>query len=299
MKKNTLFIIGNGFDMFHGLPTHTSNFCEILSSKRVDGDIDNALEIFLNYGVDWGEYENSLGKMNLDEIEEQNLTMPDYLSDHESDRDGTIFNMESYLSDLSFVIEENLSEMVENANELLYDTEAKLNNVFMENDAILSFNYTSTLEELYEIEGIPILHIHGYFEDNDGLLFGYREGKNADEYRKYHFDPLDDSRDYYVDSQREKIVMFYENWRKNIQLNKLKEFLNNIHNIDRICVMGHSMSYVDGEYMELIEEILSPSKWYISQHNNSPSKEALGYYSFANKVVFYSLNDLTKPHVRI
>lgn len=299
MKKNTLFIIGNGFDMFHGLPTHTSNFCEILSSKKVDGDIDNALEIFMNYGVDWGEYENSLSKMNLDEIEEQNLTMPDYLSDHESDRDGTIFNMESYLSDLSFVIEESLSEMVENANELLYDTEAKLNNMFMKNDAILSFNYTSTLEELYEIEGIPILHIHGYFEDNDELLFGYREGKNADEYRKYHFDPLDDSRDYYVDSQREKIVMFYENWRKNIQLDKLKEFLNNIHNIDQICVMGHSMSYVDGEYMELIEEILSPSKWYISQHNNYPGKEALGSYSFANRVVFYSLNDLTKPPVRI
>lgn len=299
MNKNTLFIIGNGFDIYHGLPTSTCDFCNILSSKYVDGDVGNALEIFMNYGVDWGEYENSLSMLDLDEIEEQNLNMPDYMSDHEGDRDGTIFYMESYLSDLNSVIEESLFEMVGKANEHLFDKEAIIKNVFKEKDAVLSFNYTSTLEELYGIQGIPILHIHGYFKNNDKLLFGYREGKNAEEYRKCHFDPLDDSRDYYVDSQREEIVRFYGNWRKNIQLEKLSKFLHNIHNIDQIFVMGHSMSYVDGKYMELIEEIISPSKWYISQYEDSPSKEELGSYSFANKVVFYSLSDLNELSVEI
>lgn len=299
MKKNTLFIIGNGFDIHHGLPTRTCDFCDILSRKNVDGDFENALEIFMNYGVDWGEYENSLRMLDLNEIEEQNLTMPDYLSDHEGDRDGTIFNMESYLSNLNSVIEESLLEMVEKANEYLFDKEAIIKNVFKKNDAILSFNYTSTLEELYEIQGIPILHIHGYLKNNDKLLFGYREGKNAEEYRKYHFDSLDDSRDYYIDSQREEIIRFYENWRKNIKLGELSEFLHNIHNIEQICVMGHSMSYVDSEYMELIEEIISPSRWYISQYKESPSIGELSSYSFANKVVFYSLSDLAELPVGI
>lgn len=268
---NTLFIIGNGFDRYHDLPTSTCDFCNILSSKNVDGDVENALEIFMNYGVDWGEYENSLSMLDLDEIEKQHLTMPDYMSDHEGDRDGTIFYMESYLSDLNSVIEESLSEMVENANDQLFVKEAKIKNVFKKNDAILSFNYTSTLEELYEIEGIPILHIHGYLENNDELLFGYRDGKNAKEYRKNHFDPTDDSRDYYVDAQREEIIGFYENWRKNIQLKELEKFLHKIQQIDQIYVMGHSMSYVDGEYMEMIDRILSPSRWHISQFDNSPS----------------------------
>lgn len=299
MEKNTLFIIGNGFDLYHGLQTSTCDFCDILSSKNVDGDTENALEIFMNYGVDWGEYENSLKMLDLDEIEVQNLNMPDYLSDRESDRDGTIFNMERYLSYLNSVIEESLFEMVKMANEQLYDKKAKIKNVFKKNDAILSFNYTSTLEELYRIDGIPILHIHGYLKNNNNLLFGYREGKNAEEYRKKHFNPSDDSRDYYVDSQREEIVRFYENWRKNIQLNELNAFLHNIHNIDQIYVMGHSMSYVDSEYMELIEKVLSPSKWYISQYDNSPSKGNLCYYSFANKIIFYSLNDLAELPVKI
>ena len=105
INMNTLFIIGNGFDRYHDLPTSTCDFCNILSSKNVDGDVENALEIFVNYGVDWGEYENSLSMLDLDEIEKQHLTMPDYMSDHEGDRDGTIFYMESYLSDLNSVIE--------------------------------------------------------------------------------------------------------------------------------------------------------------------------------------------------
>lgn len=294
MENNTLFIIGNGFDMFHGLPTSTNDFCNILSSKNVDGDVENALETFMNYGVDWGEYENSLSKLDLNEIEQQHLAMPDYMSDHEGDRDGSIFYMENYLSDLNSVIRNSLYEMVEKANDQLVDTKAKIKNVFKKNDAILSFNYTSTLEELYRIEGVPILHIHGYYNKCEELLFGYREGKNAEEYRNKYLDPTDDSRDYYVDAQREQIIGFYENWRKNIQLNELVNFLYNLHNIDQICVMGHSMSYVDSEYMEVVERILKPKKWYISQYNGSPSFEELVSYSFGNKIQFYSLNKLHK-----
>lgn len=289
---NTLFIIGNGFDLYHGLPTSTYDFCEILSNKNIDGEIERALEIFMNYGVDWGNYENSLSMLDLDEIEERNLSMPDYMSDHEGDRDRTFLKMRGYLNSLTFSIKESLSEMVKIANEQLFDEKARFKNIFNKKDAILSFNYTSTLEELYRIEGVPILHIHGYFDNKEELLFGYKDGKNAEEYRRLHFNQFDDSRDFYVDSQREYIARFYESWRKEIQLKKLLIFLHNIQNIDQICVMGHSMSYVDSEYMELIENKLSPSKWYISQYNNSPSYMELSFYSFAKKIVFYSLSDL-------
>lgn len=292
MIKRTLFIIGNGFDLYHRLPTSTSDFCNILSSKKVYGYADDAREIFMNYGVDWGEYESSLGLLDLNEIEECNLSMPDYLSDHEYDRDGTIWYMEEHLESLRSAIEESLSEMVESANEQLYDTDIRIKNMFKKEDVVLSFNYTSTLEKLYEIEGIPILHIHGYYGCNEKLLFGYKNGKNAKEYRKRYFDPLDDGRDYYVDLQRESVAQFYESCRKKLQLDKLRNFLTGIRNIDQIYVMGHSMSYVDSEYMELIEEILTPSKWYISQYNNSPCNKELSMYSFANKVIFYSLSDL-------
>lgn len=50
--------------------------------------------------------------------------MPDYLSDHDGDRDGTIFNMESYLSDL--VVE----CLWRSAEDLIV---VKINKVFNEN----------------------------------------------------------------------------------------------------------------------------------------------------------------------
>ena len=293
MKKNTLFIIGNGFDIYHGLPTSTSDFCDILYYKNIGGEIDSVLEIFMYYGIDWGEYENSLSLLDLDEIEEHKLTKPDYHSNYDGDKDGIIRKMRNYLDSLNSSIIESLSEMVKTANEKLFDEKARIKNVFKKKDAILSFNYTSTLEKLYGIEGIPILHIHGYFDNDEELLFGYKDGINADEYRERHFDPFDGNRDYCVDSQRENIAKFYESLRKEIQLYKLRNFLHNIQYIDHICVMGHSMSYVDSEYMELIEKTLHPSKWYISQYNNSPSYEELDFYSFANKIIFYSLSDLS------
>jgi len=48
------------------------------------------------YGVDWNEYEQSLNDINLDEIEYQNEICPDYLSDHESDRDTKISGKEVF-----------------------------------------------------------------------------------------------------------------------------------------------------------------------------------------------------------
>ena len=56
--------------------------------------------------------------------------------------------------------------------------------------------------------------------------------------------------------------------------------------------MGHSMAAVDYDYMELIEGKLKPKYWYISQFKNNPNFEELSYYSFKNKIKFYSLKNL-------
>lgn len=59
--------------------------------------------------------------------------------------------------------------------------------------------------------------------------------------------------------------------------------------IERVVVMGHSMSSVDSEYMELIEKVLNPKEWRISQYKEDPSWESLRGYSFNKKVIFYDL----------
>ncbi len=293
INPNILYIIGNGFDMHHNLHTGTSDYYKLLSGKRIYDSFDNAYDLFESYGINWGEYEKSFSELDLDEIEEQIVTFPDYLSDHESDREDTIWNVNEHLRSLRQAIFGSLSEMVETANKDIDKSNKRIYNVFENAAAIISFNYTSTVEKLYDPKNIPILHIHGYYASGEELLFGYKDGDNSNKYRDRNFDPSDDGRDYYIDTQRESIASFYDGLKKEIQIKRLEDFLNSISNkIDQICVMGHSMSDVDGDYMEMIDHITNPIKWFISQFDGKPSIDDLKIYSFSNKIVFYSLNDL-------
>lgn len=330
MNGNILYVIGNGFDRHHGLMTDVDSFLNILTNKKIYPEMSNAIEFFDNYGVDWHEYENALSKMELDDFEEDYIVAPDYMSDRESDRDGGIENMRLCLSSISRAIMDSLTEMVENANQDLNSTNCKIKNIFRGGDAILSFNYTSTIERLYELpENIKILHIHGYYEDNDELIFGYKNGDRDYKYKEKHFNEfainslnekikytkeredlteiekgniidsyeeeineLTRDRDYYIDEQREQIIDFYHGWAKNFQLHNLEIFLKNCRDIDIVRVMGHSMAEVDSDYMEMIEKELNPKVWYISQFKGEPMQEDLRRYSFYSKIKFYKLDDL-------
>lgn len=112
-----LYVIGNGFDLHFGLKTLPQHFKDILKGKKIYNEIDNAYDILNTYGVNWSEYEQSLAELDLDTIENQNLIMPDYLSDHESDRDGGILNMQMYTNSINQAISSALSDMVQVANE--------------------------------------------------------------------------------------------------------------------------------------------------------------------------------------
>lgn len=94
--------------------------------------------------------------------------------------------------------------------------------------------------------------------------------------------------DYYLDRQRETVNEFYRLNKKVFQCEKLITFLNNpmIEQIDEVVVLGHSMADVDMDYMEVIEKLVNPTKWIISQFNGSPSQTELSKYSFSYKVAF-------------
>ena len=97
----TLYVIGNGLDLHFGLKTSVKDFSAYLSKEYVPEDMENARWVFEGlYGVDWSEYEQALAGMDLDAIYENHMRGPDYLSDHESDREGTVWEMQSYLSQL-------------------------------------------------------------------------------------------------------------------------------------------------------------------------------------------------------
>ena len=282
----TLYIIGNGFDLHFQLKTGVSDFKDYLK-KYVTFDGWNALDTFDSYGVGWGEYEDSLADLELDELAEL-IVSPNYMSDHESDRDGGIVEMELRVESLRHCIWSALEDMVNNANNDLCLI-PKQPPFAMPGDAILSFNYTDTIEALFDhLSLIPMLHIHGNYINQDDLIFGYCDGKK---YGETFFAQNIDEYDYYIEEQKKRLVDFYNQLKKNKQTDLLLNFLSNI-SANKVVVLGHSMSNVDAEYMELIDRIIIPREWNISVYNNDPTDSQLKKYSFYNRIKKINITDI-------
>jgi len=112
-----LYIIGNGFDLHFGLHTNTDAFKTFLQTKSVYNVTEDALEYFNCYGVNWADYELSIAGFDFEELEMEKEQFPDYLSDHERDRDGVILDMEMLFESLDHAIDDALHDMVKAANE--------------------------------------------------------------------------------------------------------------------------------------------------------------------------------------
>lgn len=288
----TLYIIGNGFDLHFNLKTKTYNFENYLKNQTIYNGVDNASDVFNSYGVNWYEYEQSLNDIDLDEIESQNEIKPDYLSDRESDRDGGIVNMQMYVGSLSEAIRSALEQMVISANEdaLVLSEDFLAPKLFEVGDAILTFNYTSTIEILFEVpDSVPIFHIHGCYEQGTPLVFGYRNNQNS--YVKTWPDMDEDNWDYYVAQQREVVYDFYSSLEKKLEIDKLVSFLLKCGKMDRVVVLGHSMSPVDYEYMEKVDATLNPRIWEISYYNENDIHRVQSQgYSFQQKMIFKNMD---------
>lgn len=290
-----LYIIGNGFDLHFGLKTRVEDFKQCLN-VRTTFDGVNALDALEYHGVNWGKYEDSLADIDIDSFDEY-LVYPDYLSDHEYDRDGGIFEMEERVGSIKQCIAEALQMMIKKANSQL-TCQSKCKSFFNEGDAILSFNYTSTIEELFDVPPtIPILHIHGFCKNKTELVFGYNEehyylnatvsnkiDRYDDEYNAY-------DGDFYIDEQKRVVQEFYQSLKKKKRLDLLVKFLSEI-DVKEVVVLGHSMSNVDKDYMEMIDRVLSPEIWRVSVYRSDPTDQQLNTYSFSHRIIRISINDI-------
>ena len=288
-------MIGNGFDLHFDLNTNPKDFEEYLETKSIYNESDNALNYFRCYGVDWSEYEQPMANIEFEELEEVHEQAPDYMSDYERDRDGVILDMEMLFDSLSGAINDALTDMVDAANAqieryIINDSKYPLR-LFNADDAILSFNYTRTVERLFDVPvEVPILHIHGFRDNEDPLVFGYR----LDDKMIYpsHWELNEENGDYYIDQQRQIAYNFYTHLEKQLKIDKLNDFMNGL-NVCEVIVLGHSMGIVDFDYMEEIEKGLNPKRWLISYYKDHEKNDILNRgYSFASKIQFCAIDEI-------
>lgn len=214
---NNLFIIGNGFDLSHGMKTSYEHFrlylkenypnasfdgCVPEGITTPDGDISYAaidtvgflIEVISNAepdGEKWSDLETSIGYLDLDEYlddwsDDDNEWHKVYRNqDVASNLTGTILEITGYFSEWVDTIE--VDEFIPKRSffELINGEE----------DFFLTFNYTQTLESLYN--AVNICHVHG--EQGGELLFGHGNDKD---YTDKYIGEYTGAEDYILDMQR-------------------------------------------------------------------------------------------------
>ena len=274
MKKN-LFLIGNGFDIAHGLPTKFNPDFKIIA--QANESIPYIWDLYQTRNSDiWSDFENSLAYPDFNELQEIfDSYSPDYSSDRESDRNSIIIQ-----AIISGNLQKTLYEFATKAeNEIKKRSPIPMfENWFNPCSFFINFNYTHTLEIIYEIHEDHILHIHGEVGVND-LILGYPDGEFNPEMYFYDIrmrgrqsssidiiDYIDSLDDYYVKVAFKTLYEKVKGFSKHTNINLINNFINT-KEIDEIIVIGHAYK-TDFKYYEWLKKRFPLVKWTMYYYNN-------------------------------
>ena len=269
--RNRMFIIGNGFDLAHALPTRFDpdfkEFAEAYEQWDFWGRYQTEQENI------WSDFENLLAHPDINTLEEIfNGYAPNYLSDRESDRDAIIYQVElnGRLNDALTAFANNAEQvMKERVNKISY-----LENIIDSEACYLNFNYTHTLKHVYGISAKQVLHIHGEVGMNN-LALGYPEGSFKPEPYLYdvrqkgrgpyaEMDPkeyIEKIDDYYTRTAYTNLLDKCKSFSKEIRIDLLAEFLNERQSeIEEFIVYGHSCG-IDFDYFHYLICRYSKAMW--------------------------------------
>ena len=294
MKK--LFIIGNGFDLAHSLPTKYEDFRKYLVEKYPEATSDEVVVPYRIYlpdggykyddtqvvslllcligiaeelGDEWNDFEASLGKMeyslcfdDLDDVYDRNGEInPRHTANNNEDRaaeiNGALRLIENYFSDWVNTIKITNAfglREIKNFKDLINP----------DTDIFLTFNYTKTLEVLYEVK--DVLHIHGTQNENDDLVFGHGNDDDIGEaLALHHF------------GAHNEIHELHRELRKptEIVIDVIKFFFDRIisENICSIYFFGFSFSEVDIPYVYEICRSIKNKPYVVCYLNEYDSPE--------------------------
>ncbi len=262
----TLFVLGNGFDLQHGLPTKYDPHLRdlVIRAERFPGEWES-------YGIEgdsWSRVEESLAELNVDyALEHLESWPPNLASDRESDRDAIVHEAEHLLAF-------PLVSFAENADAQLADTQPqrKFRNLFGADDFFLTFNYTHTLERLYRVDPSRVLHLHGEVGVSP-LILGYTPGSLRETGALRQWDD-EENFEFYRSRAYRAIADRLAAFEKTYQFESLLAYTDRmLPKVDRVFVYGHSFGGVDRPYFEHLARMFSDARWAVRAHSSSSLAE--------------------------
>lgn len=248
VAKETLIIIGNGFDRAHGIESGYWHFREWLC-KEGNKRLVDLMDIFFGNQRDvWSGIEQALGEYDEEAI-------LDYCRpDEEFDLDHSL-SASARVEDSPMAIFQPVLDEFKEAFHAWVDsidiTGVEKQYSLDPDCRYLTFNYTDTLESEYGIPESQITHIHGSRLRKEDYIVGHCN----------HRDPMDAwNEDGIIFEQQahENIITWMNDLTKDYAGNiaSHRSFFNGLSDIKQIITYGHSMAKVDWPYFEEIIKII-------------------------------------------
>lgn len=290
-----LNIIGNGFDLFHGLPSSYYYFgCYLIKNdaefyeeigkmynfeymKQIGPPIAHDYKYVVE-NIFWRDFESHLG-----EVDEFFI-----IYTHEDDL-GLEYNDPVHIEMHEDKVAEKLKQHFvhwvrdtldkdENYNIISTLMKEIDNKIAFDNDNyFLEFNYTHVLQKVYEIPSDKIYYVHGECsgEDDDELIIGHGNDLRINEIKKLIKD-LEEKYDFTQGSNNrineyECLLRYIKRLRKNVNshMNMCDTFYRKIGDtLDCISVYGMSLGEVDIPYLQQIRAKWPNAKWKFSYYSS-------------------------------
>ena len=258
--KCTLYIIGNGFDMYHDLKTRYHDFRDWLKNCHYDDFVCDMEKMFPalsdNEYLLWKDFEAALGEFKLLEIHRKFFQGKDD-GFHDEDTYKMVVNRISpTLSDIPNL----LRKWIDDIDELEAYRKLELSGESL----FLSFNYTMLLENVYSIPPNQVLHIHNSIGCKDKLITGHNSSFSTSDAEKQCWGANEEQ-------SVQLIAREMENLRKPVGklITHHKHFFNSLQNISNVVVFGHSLSSIDRPYFTQIQRnIRDFAHWYFIAKND-------------------------------
>ena len=284
--RDTLIVVGNGFDIWQGLHTGAEDFdryfrqhqSEILKklnilpieSKDENGHVKYLTALDMIYGAStgdfeiysdfWYEFEEALGKID-------DGTIIRFLGTKPSD----IEDIRRYTTNSWRILKYVVPHWIQTVS--IPKTPVPLS--FPSTCLFLTFNYTQTLENRLHIDECNIYHIHGSVKYPNSIIFGHNNcPQKPQDFDIRVFGGSFKAGHYLLE------LLHKTDKKIAARIRDYKKYLHNYHyllrEIRNIYIVGHSLGKIDVDYFKFLRKSVCPNtKWHISYFSEEDKDRAI------------------------
>lgn len=285
------YVIGNGFDLHYGLDTRYSSFKDYLSDKDLEL-VEQVDELFDNYMMfdtyedieEWNAFEDMLSVfcfLDGDVIYDTAMSNAETDYDRADYFDSPSFNVGYYTEYITTLKKEFINWINEINTNISKDAFFAPNN----DDYILTFNYTETIQNNFTVNENNILHIHG--KVGGDIIVGHNDYREPDLFI-IRWDEDSDYRDLStrraVNGVLEDAAQLYFKDSKSI-MDRNQIFFKHINECGKVVFLGLSCGKQDSIYVEEIAKRAHKIDFY--------------YYDESSKESFQRICNKVNPNIKV